>query len=140
MRFGDSSGEVICWYCFAALYIVVAVLTFSVFITSFSSNTFVCLAVNDNTDYSNSEFKLHYYFRILALTFTVMCTIRSIYFFLLPSRFEMHTFTILSIESEQVYFYCRVLEDSSTSGIAYFLIEFPTMLYFTSFSSLGAFW
>eukprot|EP01102_Stenamoeba_stenopodia_P012874 TRINITY_DN4101_c0_g1_i3.p1 TRINITY_DN4101_c0_g1~~TRINITY_DN4101_c0_g1_i3.p1 ORF type:complete len:282 (-),score=55.58 TRINITY_DN4101_c0_g1_i3:727-1572(-) len=55
----------------------------------------------------------------MHFSFAIMCTIRSIYFYLLASG---------------------VLDDSSSSGVTYFLIEFPTMLYFTAFSSLTAFW
>jgi len=64
-------------------------------------------------------YPLHYYFSGLFLFLTVMCTVRAIYFYSLAAG---------------------VFDSTSVSAGAYFLIEFPTLLYFTAFSCLGAFW
>jgi hypothetical protein len=64
-------------------------------------------------------YPLHFYFLGLFLFFFFMCVIRAVYFFLLAAE---------------------VFDDGSVLSVAYFLIEFPTLLYFTAFSCLGAFW
>jgi hypothetical protein len=64
-------------------------------------------------------FKLHFYFLGLFCSLAVMCIIRAIYFYLLAAR---------------------EFDDQSELAVAYFLVEFPTLLYFTAFSCLGAFW
>jgi hypothetical protein len=64
-------------------------------------------------------FPLHFYFLGLFIFFFIMCVIRAIYFYLLAAQ---------------------VFDDGSALAVAYFLIEFPTLLYFTAFSCLGAFW
>jgi hypothetical protein len=64
-------------------------------------------------------YPLHFYFLGLFLFFFFMCVIRAVYFYLLAAQ---------------------VFDDGSALAVAYFLIEFPTLLYFTAFSCLGAFW
>jgi len=64
-------------------------------------------------------FKLHFYFLGLFFFLMLMCTIRGVYFFLLAAG---------------------VFDEPTVLAVAYFLIEFPTLLYFTAFSCLGAFW
>jgi len=64
-------------------------------------------------------YRLHFYFLGLFFFLMIMCTIRAIYFFLLAAG---------------------VFDEPTVLAVAYFLIEFPTLLYFTAFSCLGAFW
>jgi len=64
-------------------------------------------------------FKFHIYFLGLFLFLTFMCIVRGVYFYLLAAQ---------------------VFDESTVLAVAYFLIEFPTLLYFTAFSCLGGFW
>jgi hypothetical protein len=51
--------------------------------------------------------------------FAIMCIVRAVYFYLLGAE---------------------VFDDNNVLAVAYFLVEFPTLSYFTSFSCLGGFW